>query len=211
MILALMSGGLDSTGMVWKLLSEGETLHIHHVDLYTENRVDITRAEKDAVSKIVQELRKDFRFKFTTSKVDLSGLNGKVVDIVSCMYDAYGALSAAYALDPDLRYTAVARAATRDDLDLMNNPGYDERRHRAQKAWDAFETSIPIIFPVEDMTKAQLWDSLPDRLRYLTTSCRFPYISEGEWKACGKCPACQELVRSGLPLSRRLQADTSNE
>jgi len=46
MILLMFSGGLDSTGVFWKLIQEKEKLHVHH--LYLSNKEN--RAEAEAVA-----------------------------------------------------------------------------------------------------------------------------------------------------------------
>lgn len=55
-ILLMFSGGLDSTGVFWKLIQEKEELHVHH--LYLVNKENRAKAEDKAVKDIVDYMKK---------------------------------------------------------------------------------------------------------------------------------------------------------
>ena len=84
-ILAMYSGGLDSLGMIYKLLTEPEykdyALHIHHV--HNQNVEHRDRAEAIVVEKVLAELeRLGFSFIYSESQIASQPYNNKF------MYDS---------------------------------------------------------------------------------------------------------------------------
>ena len=72
--LAMLSGGLDSTAMLVKLLAEtGDALRVHHIRMV--NREGRDRAEQRAVEAIVEYCRARYRpFRYSESALDFSAL-----------------------------------------------------------------------------------------------------------------------------------------
>lgn len=190
-ILAMYSGGLDSLGMVYKLLTDPEykdyKIHIHHVhNLNIENR---DRAEATAVELGLRELeRLGFSFAYTGSQIASQPYNGKFMfDSDSINFFAGFICS----VNPDIVNVAMGMQA--NDA----NQALEERRKRADKILGAF-TDVKKIYPVMDMTKREIYDSLPESLRTKFWSCRHPVYTEKTVVPCGQCDTCQKLKAQGI-------------
>lgn len=65
----------------------------------------------------------------------------------------------------------------------------DETNFKTQQLifWDALHPDIPFVHPLEHMTKLEQWQSIPDDLKPLVSSCV-------TYNACGKCFKCKEVI-----------------
>ena len=185
-ILAMYSGGLDSLGMVYKLLTEEAykdyDIHIHHV--HNKNVENRHKAEAIAVDIALKEL-KELGFKFAYSESEI----GTVPFGRHFLYDTDSMnFFAGYvcSVNPDIKKVAMGMQANDANLAL------EERRVRANKILQAFTTAEK-IFPVVDMTKREIYDMLPETLRDKFWSCRHPVYSEKNIAPCGKCDTCVKL------------------
>ena len=190
-ILAMYSGGLDSLGMVYLLLTEDAyndyDIHVHHV--HNKNVENRWRAEALAVDIATKEL-KNLGFKFAYSESEI----GTVPFGRSFMYDTDSInFFAGYvaSVNPDIKKVAMGMQA--NDA----NQRLEERRIRANKILSAF-TDAEKIFPVVDMTKREIYDMLPDSLRDKFWSCRHPKYSEKNIAPCLKCDTCVKLKEQGI-------------
>jgi len=190
-ILAMYSGGLDSLGMVYKLLTDDEykdyKLHIHHV--HQDNVENRAQAEAVSVSKALAELKKQgFSFVYSESQISTLPFNGKF------MYDTDSInFFAGYicSVNPDIVKIALGMQANDFNLSL------EERRKRADNILAAF-TDVKKIYPMLDMTKREIYDSLPESLRDMFWSCRLPKYTEESIEPCGKCDTCVKLREQGI-------------
>lgn len=195
MILAAVSGGLDSVAMLYKLLSEGEAVHVHHISL--RNHSQRWRAEDRAMALIVPWLRgQGFTFGYSESTRMRAGASDIVVVSEECAPVA-----------KRIAATALARGANAHD---MRNVGTGARQQAAERRWRALlgESAPPIVFPVATMHRRALWEMLPLDLRVLTTSCRKPRLDAG-YQACGRCQTCNQLAAEGVPLDRALSLEVA--
>lgn len=190
-ILAMYSGGLDSLGMVYKLLTEeqykGYDIHIHHV--HNKNVENRWRAEQIAVDIALAEL-KNLGFKFAYSESEI----GSVPFGQHFMFDTDSMnFFAGYvcSVNPDIKKVAMGMQS--NDA----NQRLEERRIRANKILQAF-TDAEKIFPVVDMTKREIYDMLPESLRDKFWSCRRPVYSEKNIAPCGRCDTCVKLKEQGI-------------
>lgn len=190
-ILAMYSGGLDSLGMVYKLLTEEQykeyDIHIHHV--HNKNVENRHRAEAIAVDIATKEL-KNLGFKFAYSESEI----GTVPFGKHFMFDTDSMnFFAGYicSVNPDIKLVAMGMQAN------DNNQSLEERRVRANKILQAF-TSAEKIFPVLNMTKREIYDMLPESLRNMFWSCRRPQYSEKNIAPCGRCDTCLTLKEQGI-------------
>jgi len=190
-ILAMYSGGLDSLGMIYKLLTEPEykdyKLHIHHI--HQDNVENRAQAEAIAVSKAIAELKKQgFSFIYSESQISSLPYNGKF------MYDTDSInFFAGYicSVNPNIKKVALGMQANDYNLAL------EDRRKRADAILAAF-TDVGKIYPVLDMTKREIYDSLPDTLKNMFWSCRKPVYTEKNIAPCGKCDTCVKLKEQGI-------------
>ena len=190
-ILAMYSGGLDSLGMIYKLLTDPEykdyVLHIHHV--HNRNVEHRDRAEAIVVERVLKELEQlGFSFIYSESEIASQPYNGKF------MYDTDSInFFAGYICSVNPRIKKVAMGMQAND----HNHSLEERRIRANKIFTAF-TDAEKIFPVLDMTKREIYDSLPESLRDTFWSCRRPVYSEKNIAPCGRCDTCAKLREQGI-------------
>jgi len=194
-ILAMYSGGLDSLGMIYRLLTDTDynqyNIHIHHV--HNQNVENRQRAEAITVKVALEEL-KNLGFEFEYSD---SGINSPVFDTPTgfrFLFDTdtmslFGGFIAS--VNPQIKFIAYGMNA--ED----NNAALEERRIRSAKIREAF-TKVPTIFPCIDMTKREIFDSLPDSLKNKFWSCRRPIYEEVSIKRCRKCHTCLSLKASGI-------------
>jgi 7-cyano-7-deazaguanine synthase in queuosine biosynthesis len=178
--LLMFSGGLDSTGALYTLLREGARVHVHHAHLHNiENRVV---QEAQAVQKVLRILERTYHFTYSESSHKYPMMNGVFpmdADILSLVA---GELCIA-----NKDFTAVAIGMIADDL---QQPGDQERINRAQRIWGAFEHTAQKVYPVQHLTKQEVWDMLPSDIREATWSCRTPRGGV----PCGVCRTCQKLA-----------------
>ena len=190
-ILAMYSGGLDSLGMVYKLLTEEQYkdyyIHIHHIhNRNVENRY---RAEAAAVKIAIKELRQlGFEFDYSESEIGTQPFGQKFLFDTDSINFFAGYVASA---NPDIKKVALGMQA--NDA----NQSLEDRRVRAQKIFTAFTTAEK-IFPVEFMTKREIYDSLPSSLRNLFWSCRRPVYTEKSIAPCGKCDTCVKLREQAI-------------
>jgi 7-cyano-7-deazaguanine synthase in queuosine biosynthesis len=190
-ILAMYSGGLDSLGMVYKLLTEDEykayDIHIHHV--HNKNVEQRWRAEQIAVDLATKELKRlGFTFAYSESEIGSQPYNRKFMFDTDSMNFFAGYVAS---VNPDIKKVAMGMQA--NDA----NQRLEERRVRANKILSAF-TDAEKIFPVMDMTKREIYDMLPESLRNLFWSCRHPVYSEKNIAPCGRCDTCVKLREQAI-------------
>jgi hypothetical protein len=190
-ILAMYSGGLDSLGMIYKLLTDPEykdhKLHIHHI--HNRNIENRDRAEGVVVPLVLKELKRlGFDFDYSESQIASQPYNGKF------MYDSDTInFFAGYICSVNPGIVKVAMGMQAND----GNHALEERRKRADKILATF-TDVTKIYPVLDMTKREIQDSLPVTLKKMFWSCRHPVYTEKNIAPCGKCDTCVKLKEQGI-------------
>jgi 7-cyano-7-deazaguanine synthase in queuosine biosynthesis len=190
-ILAMYSGGLDSLGMVYKLLTDPEykdhVIHIHHV--HNRNVEHRDRVEAIVVEMVLKELEQlGFSFYYSESEIASQPYNAQF------MYDSDSInFFAGYicSVNPNMVYVAMGMQANDANLAL------EDRRKRADKILAAF-TDVKKIYPVLNMTKREIYDSLPDTLKTMFWSCRRPQYREKNIAPCGRCDTCVKLREQGI-------------
>lgn len=190
-ILAMYSGGLDSLGMVYRLLSDSEykdyAVHIHHV--HNRNVEHRDRAEAIAVKMALKELeRLGYSFVYSESEIASQPYNGQF------MYDTDSMnFFAGYICSTNPNIVKVAMGMQAND----SNHSLDERRKRGNAILAAF-TSVEKIYPVLDLSKREIYDQLPATLQNMFWSCRQPVYTENSITPCGKCNTCKILREQGI-------------
>lgn len=190
-ILAMYSGGLDSLGMLYKLLTESDykdyKIHVHHV--HNKNVENRHRAEAIAVDLATRELKRlGYEFVYSESEIGTQSFdNHFLFDTDSINFFAGYVAS----VNADIKKVAVGMQA--NDF----NHSLEERRVRANQILSAF-TDAEKIYPVMDMSKREIYDMLPDSLRDMFWSCRLPRYSEKTITPCGRCNTCVTLREQGI-------------
>lgn len=181
-ILVLFSGGLDSTGVLWKLIHSKEELLVHH--LYLSNKENRAEAEAIAVKDIVKYMKKIRDFHYTESFHEYPSFNGNF------MWDSdiYNFVAGTICISvKTIKEVAIGR--TRSDV------GFDQRAERGTQMLNILAPDAKKIYPVADMTKKEIYDMLPEDLRKLTWSCRTPIYVNDDIKMCHSCKTCVEISK----------------
>ena len=190
-ILAMYSGGLDSLGMIYRLLTEDKykdyDIHIHHV--HNKNVENRWRAEQISVDIAIQELKTlGFKFAYSESEIGTVPFGRNFLFDTDSMNFFAGYICS---VNPDIKLVAMGMQS--NDA----NQRLEERRIRANKILSAF-TEAEKIFPVIDMTKREIYDMLPESLRDKFWSCRKPVYAEKNIAPCGRCDTCVKLREQGI-------------
>ncbi len=194
-ILLLFSGGIDSTGYLYKALTEGYYVHAHHVHIIT--RVTNYEAEADACKNIVKWFEDHgYDFQYSESTIDLSAAFPKRVP-----WDTEIAWSIAAMLcqvDPEIKYASTGRKA--DDSGPAEDPEARERLDtlfsymtNCRRRGNVPVKNLPLI---AHMTKKEIWEMMPIDLRELAWYCSHPeYTSDGKYHVCGYCHTCEDVKK----------------
>jgi 7-cyano-7-deazaguanine synthase in queuosine biosynthesis len=100
---------------------------------------------------------------------------------------------AGYICSADPNIVKVAMGMQAND----HNHSLELRRKRADAILAAF-TDVKKIYPVLDMTKREIHDSLPDTLKNMFWSCRRPVYTEKNIAPCGRCDTCVKLREQAI-------------
>jgi len=182
----MFSGGIDSTAMLVKLLTEGtDELRVHHIRM--ENREGRDGAEKRAVESILAWCRAHYRaFRYSESGLDFRALEAIPIDYLSIAF-----VACQVAIDTP-RCNRIAVGALAADTDVENRSARQRRvfdaMYECYRARKLGEPRVEWIYPVYDLPKAEIAAALPAGLLDLTWSCRRPV---GGSRPCLVCKACK--------------------
>lgn len=198
----MFSGGLDSTAMLVRLLTDAqEPLRVHHIRM--DNREGRSDAEQAAVERIVAYCRTHYRpFRYSESGLEFSQLEAIPIDYLSIAF-----VACQVAIDTP-GCTRVAVAALARDTDIENRSARQRRvfetMYECYRARKVGEPQVQWIYPVYECEKAELAAALPAELLQLTWSCRRPVRTPQGWRVCGLCKACR--AREGVPTAPEIAA-----
>jgi 7-cyano-7-deazaguanine synthase in queuosine biosynthesis len=190
-ILAMYSGGLDSLGMLYKLLTDPEykdyKLHIHHI--HNKNVENRDQAEAIVVPLVLKELKQlGFSFDYSESEIKTQPYGNKFLYDTDSINFFAGYICS---VNPNIKKVAMGMQA--NDA----NQSLEDRRNRANAILAAF-TDVDKIYPVFDMTKREIYDMLPANLRNMFWSCRRPRYTEKNVIPCGRCDTCRKLREQAI-------------
>jgi 7-cyano-7-deazaguanine synthase in queuosine biosynthesis len=195
--LVMFSGGLDSTAMLVKLLSEtADELRVHHIRMVNKERRD--GAEQRAVEAIVAYCRRHYRaFRYSESGLEFAELEAIPIDYLSIAF-----VACQVAIDT-AGCTRVAVGALEADTDIVNRTARQRRvfdaMYECYRARKLGEPRLEWIFPVYHAAKAELAAALPPELLDLTWSCRRPVEGLRPCLVCKACKARQGLHAAAAP------------
>jgi 7-cyano-7-deazaguanine synthase in queuosine biosynthesis len=188
-VLVMLSGGIDSTGLLWQLLNKNEKIHVHHMNL--KNRELRDAAESIAVSNILDYCKKFVDFTHSESTHEYPSFYNKMMwdtDIISFMSGMVCQLM------PWIKEVAIGMTKTD-----FNDSSINTRVERANNVFNAMCEATK-VYPLKDMTKREVWDLMPKELQALTWSCRTPVYGANVISVCGKCKSCKELNDAGIKI-----------
>ena len=201
----MYSGGLDSCGALWQLLTQPEyqqnIILVHHIQI--KNHENRFLAEKIAVENTLTAIKKHCQkpFFYSETIIDFQCLPfpSHIPFDADCVSFVAGNLAAI-----DTQIHAVATGKTKTD----NLPGPRHERGprllRAKSIFNALfvdrkhQKNCQFIHPVGHLTKAAIWKSLPDDVRIHAWSCRRPLYLEKNAEnqlnlaTCGECVSCND-------------------
>lgn len=206
-ILVMWSGGIDSTALLYHLLTQTDhEVHAHHIHI--DNAERRNGAERVSIIHqyrwLVQNCR---RFNYDESRISLD-LTPLPADIEVAYFIA-GTLARLQGFD------AIAAGKCKDDDYAIKFDGGGERRDYGEKiAGDHWQRARNILqatvddrkglvyrTPFYDKPKREAAASLPPELLALCWSCRRPIYDGstlGAYQPCNKCHACYDLAVNGL-------------
>jgi len=190
--LVMFSGGLDSTAALYKLLAGSEDeLHVHHVHLV--NRDGRARAERDAAQAVIAWCRAHCRaFAYSESALDFEALRAIPIDYLSI------AFAACQVIIDVPRCDRIAVGILAADLDEVKRKVSEQQRRVFEAMYACYrarklgEPVVEWIYPVYELSKAQVVASLPEELRAAAWSCRRPVATAGGYRICGECKPCRK-------------------
>jgi hypothetical protein len=195
---AIFSGGVDSVGVLYKLLTREEYSHLdvlaHHVILITKEKRHI--AEKMACDNIVRWLREQgYKFEYSETLVDFSLFKGKVPWDLEILWPIAGIISQ---VDTTIKYAESGRTKTAMST-VMGSERIKDRHnqvlyHISNSEHRKYQGPIEIYPVVRDETKESLWKMLPSELRKLVWFCRSPHYYKNEPRECNRCHTCKEMI-----------------
>ena len=186
--LVMYSGGMDSTAMLVKLLTQSQDeLRVHHIRMVNrEGRAD---AEQVAAEAIVAWCARRYRpFRYSQSGLDFTSLEAIPIDYLAIAY-----VACQVAIDTP-GCTRVAVGSLSRDTDIANRSARQRRvfdtMYECYRARKLGEREVQWIYPVYECTKADIAALVPAQILALTWSCRRPVAVPGGYRACGTCKAC---------------------
>jgi 7-cyano-7-deazaguanine synthase in queuosine biosynthesis len=192
-IFCMYSGGLDSLGMLYKLLTDMEyityQIHVHHIHLMNAENRD--KAERKAVDNTLAYFRKNPKYRkfgYSETTIKYPTYNKRLVLDVEVIY----ALGMLYINGiPEVKH--LASGVTKTDRDSVS--GGVNRFDRYKEVFEVLcKTGATRLFPVEKYTKEEIYQFLPKELSAMAWSCRTPiYRFNGTTTPCGKCSTCKQL------------------
>jgi 7-cyano-7-deazaguanine synthase in queuosine biosynthesis len=190
-ILCMFSGGLDSLGMLYTLLTNNiyndYMIMVYHIHI--KNAENRAVAEAVAVNKIIKYLRENKYkpFMYAESIHECHSINQNIPRDVNITNFVSGNICHDA---PLIKAVALGRTKTDDDRDVM----IDERLHYGYKIFDILKLPHQEkIYPIQHLLKKDIYDMLPHDLRSLAWSCRIPKYSDSGIEPCGKCFSCKEM------------------
>lgn len=193
-ILLMLSGGIDSTYLLYHYLRDTEhRVHAHHISLRYPH-LQRWRVEDPATERIVAWCRTHVRaFEYSTSRFDLD------FSRIGWDSDLQLLVAAKVALNLGPEPITVTLGWCADDLEIAAvrsrvEQGVTSGLWRSlcasvgSKANVSEEINMPLI--ERGLTKAEVIDELPDELLALTWSCRKPVFEAEDARPCGECHAC---------------------
>ncbi len=196
----LWSGGVDSTGALYKILKDyDDDVVAHHIHFI--NNQNRWRAEKKSVDKMIPWLRKNVRdFEYSESAIEMD-LNFIGWDIMHAMYIGGIVIESEKRKDWKCKDIERYKLVLGDNAEDFNS--YQWKTPIAQLL--AIITSlkhpqksqdIPYLWQIMAKTsKEDIWDLLPDFLKENIWGCRTPESDAGKWVECGKCVTCKDLKK----------------
>lgn len=191
MILANLSGGIDSVYGVYLLLKQGEEVLIHHCNLAGNKRVQWeTKATIGALEWYMDQGLDNFKYVQSDAVIPYGFDNDGWKRRLRMIRDAELVMvMAGSILRAEKSIKTLAYFNNKEDS-TTKYPNSRETKARIAALNRTARRKIQIIRPICHLTKADIIERMPEELFELSSWCRFP-DSEGE--PCHKCHTCRKV------------------
>ena len=205
--IVLLSGGHDSTGLLFKLLEEqgSENLFAHFINMNDPEGRHVCEAR--AVSMIVSYIRLNYEpaLRLTTSSFQFNNTTFFMPDMPIIAFHA--ALATREVIDDvwrsrGIRPVEVYTGGHRDDPAEHGPQQLKERYDQLQIIFNSFfyvypdDCPRPVLkYPAGDKSKSDLVSYIPENVRPHVWSCRSPQGNDTIKIQCGSCFPCQQLAK----------------
>jgi len=203
-VLVNFSGGIDSTYLLYKLLSENKNILIHHCQL--ENHENRAIPENIATNQILKYFNDNnlgtFKYVNTGFHYGNAGYIVKDVEVIAFM-------SSVILRNPEFsNIKEIAISANSEDETTNPNDISMIRRGKILDAILPSNSNINLTYPIIHMSKREIIDDMPEELFKMTWFCRKPiyfnkdgvhisgYMQDEQvdsWKVCGSCRTCKQV------------------
>jgi hypothetical protein len=191
-VLIHLSGGLDSTYVLYKHLQENpnKTVLVHHVNLHhpAEDRLE---TENKAVHQILDWMKNNVSSNFvyhesTFGYGSLPRIAIKDIQIIS-LFSAIILRTANFSRIKEIKFGW-------HQGEVSNNDAL--RGLRVSKMLKALEAKpVKFTFPIANVSRKTMYEELPSELLALIKSCRKPHLLGGP---CYECKTCKEYLEVGI-------------
>ena len=199
MRLLMLSGGLDSTYLAWKLVQEEEPIHFHHISI--RNDVELMwKPQYNSVRNSIKFLEdQNYSFTYSFSRFDFHGFHKLGFDS-----DLIMLVAQKVAQNFDVRFKTIDVIMGWASSDLLR-PIIAKRVRDciSENIWTALVNSIEVRkginpkmqHPLIDrnISKTDMLREMPSELINITWTCRTPKI---DGSPCGVCHACKDLKKA---------------
>lgn len=183
-IFVLWSGGVDSTRLIWELLTLGHEVHAGYIKILNNEQQSIR--ELAAMESMAPFFTEAYNFKFLGVLTEMLICNATDNSILpqfpmflTCVYhlkNGYDKIAMGYVMNDD----AISFL---DDITNCYN------------SYRPLVDHLPeLIFPLIKKRKATVYDTLPEKLKPLVVWCENPSETVS---VCGTCCSCKRMIEAG--------------
>lgn len=185
------SGGLDSLGALYShITTNPHTTHlVHHILLKGIKQREIP--EKQQVTKVIEYLKTKYNIEYTESTIDLMKIPNKKFYDLELVGWLFG-----YICHTDSEITEVVVGLNKHDVSTGD---YIYRYDRLHENFNIWTHNAKIKLPLINLNKQEILNTLPEDLKNMYWSCRYPNFIEDKITrtisaySCGGCHACISL------------------
>lgn len=196
--LVMFSGGVDSTYLLVKLLREtDDEVLAHHIHFFNaEGRAQV---EADRSRAIIAWLQRNVRaFAYTESALDHRGLRWFGSDIMASGFEA-GLVANSYRMTTGRHLDRFVHGYCTDEASQRDLFG--RAMAHACCAANCFPHPAPEFWKAPAVSKAEELAALPEPVRKLVWTCRWPVPQPGGFGECGRCLTCRTMAIARVQLA----------
>lgn len=195
-VVVFFSGGLDSTYLVWKNLTEGNIVYPVYVDI--KNNINKTILEKNRIKILHKLFTEEFNKELFFLEKQKTIFTIDVVANENSLYFKQipiWILGALYSQGLNADEIQIGYVMNDDAISYLNDIQNIYRSYQVIS-----EKLIPLKFPITKITKWQMARDLPERYFNHIVSCENPEIIGDinaeyiEYKPCCDCVPCSHII-----------------